>query len=927
MTDPELVKFFLEFLFRFNRWSSPEGFLLFVIVLLASLCTIAWLLRKLLEEGAQVYTSIRGLGLPLIHSAATTAMIRRRKAFCTAIRGDIATLAKAENWNDQYFTDLEAEVEVEGRYFESQVHRILGKKSIGLRKASSLVSALSASAEQFQVVLGEPGSGKSIALRHLAYILADSAISSNRADAPIPLYVNLRELPPPQTVPTADYIKSHVIENVRRGDADTAEYIKENWESFRDAGRWLILLDSFDEIPEIIHAPTGSPIIGAYTSAVRQFLEAMTPCKALIASREYKGPLALPWPKLRILPLSEKKQAELIENSFLNDEQRACVEHHVNLKGSTLYQNPLFLTLLCRHVKTYLVPPLNDHDLILRHLEYLVGRDVDYLAQKYELKPDKLLDAATALAVTFAESDKLSLSPTQSEIGTALSGKLGDHTQLQRILAALIDVKLFRCDVPSARQGDRRLAFAHRRYQESLFVKHLIRNPAHISDSDKLLDARWRDYTVALLQIAPEESLHSLLAEAEHILKKSLQDDVTIRVIGSLRAHFAYYDWDESRAIHVLRILQDGLIDRKQILPLTLRQTIGRLLSPRWKYGDVEDRRNVIRYGALSPERSQILRIASAIKFGFPAYSAVAFQRIANLSRVPGVIGVWIRRRIAYSLFLARQRSTRIQLEAIASRLPEGIGAMESFRLANRYVVIFGPIYRLSAMIQRHLAPILKISSLYRREILIPSLVTLSLLELTVLSGYAAAFKLKASAAIIALVTSRLLYVHEKLLRGKVRFSRPRMSVRSRNIIGLVSIILFAIAFVMLPGALTHAVLHWRKKSVSFDTYGTAAIVMLSLIALASMIREFRQSRRYQRSAASAGQLSDIVPLSNTPELTVWVKTRCAELLPTLAHLRSLICIYSHRSRHSDPIERGDHLDLLDCLLAELDSYRGRSVP
>jgi hypothetical protein len=187
--------------------------------------------------------------------------IRRRAQFCRVLWADLSTLAKAENWNDQYFTDQEAEVETEGAYYASWLERLLRRRSRGLRKVRSLMQAIKTGAEQVVLLVGEPGSGKSVALRHLATQFAEHGARTS-AETTIPLYVNLREIGPCQDEkPTADFIKQFVLENIRRGDADTAAYVRENWDNYRTQGRWFFLFDSFDEIPAVLHAPTDSEVI------------------------------------------------------------------------------------------------------------------------------------------------------------------------------------------------------------------------------------------------------------------------------------------------------------------------------------------------------------------------------------------------------------------------------------------------------------------------------------------------------------------------------------------------------------------------------------------------------------------------------------------------------------------------------------------
>lgn len=67
------------------------------------------------------------------------------------------------------------------------------RRSSGIRRESSLATALQKSTERLVLVQGEPGSGKSVALRHVAYQLADKASYERRLDTKLPVYVNLKE--------------------------------------------------------------------------------------------------------------------------------------------------------------------------------------------------------------------------------------------------------------------------------------------------------------------------------------------------------------------------------------------------------------------------------------------------------------------------------------------------------------------------------------------------------------------------------------------------------------------------------------------------------------------------------------------------------------------------------------------------------------
>jgi hypothetical protein len=403
---------------------SWEGIFKWILIVILAIAVVIWVISQFLDKLTKAFEAYKKSGLSFTFSHKKRTQIKRRKIFCAVLRSDLATLAKAENWNDQYFTDLEAEIEAEGGYYATILHRLFKRRSYGLRRVPSLIQAIESSTEPAILLVGNPGSGKSVALRHLAHQLAEQGIKSGDPKAKIPLYVNLKELAVyRQSNLNADFIKQFVLDNIRRGDADTAAYVRENWDDYRERGIWVFLFDSFDEIPDVLHAPTGSPIIRQYTEAIRQFLEGMSSCQSLLASREFKGPDVLPWQKFRILPLSEQRQDQLINNSFLKPEQKEIVRQHLAVSSSNLRDNPLFLTLLCRYVKDENRPPANDHDLLSRHIDRLAHREPDYIERKYRLSPTDLISGAIQIAALFAENPTLSLAPTQAEIASALARK------------------------------------------------------------------------------------------------------------------------------------------------------------------------------------------------------------------------------------------------------------------------------------------------------------------------------------------------------------------------------------------------------------------------------------------------------------------------------------------------------------------------
>lgn len=624
-------------------------------------------LVQLIADGAKAAVARHAGGRQRI------AWLNRKHQFLSVLASDLGAIGKAEAWNDQHFTDLEAEVEIEGRYYASPLWRLLRKKSTGRRKESSLIKAIDSSSEKCLVLVGDPGAGKSVALRHLALRLIERSKKSTSEMASVPLYINLRELSIGHDQPaTADFIKDFVIDNVRRGDVETAEYIKENWRDFKERGIWFFLFDSFDEIPEVMHAAAGDHAVRKYSNAIRSFMDGLGACRSVLASREYKSPTSLIWPKLRILPLSESLQERLVRRTFLSDDQKEKVLLHISRSVSATYKNPLFLTLLCKYVKTHNAAPVNEHELLFNHVKSLTRRDDDYIGRTWLLSPEDLWTGACDLAKLLATSSRLSLAPTVAEIiDAARSGGLtASLDKIEPLIEALTYVKIGRTDVASSDATVRRFAFSHRRYQESLFASYLLDHPDEISYEDLIVDPRWREYLVALLQIAGPAYVESVVRFAAAYLDKHI---LSLRpVLGRYYGvPIQSYNWNDEKLGHILGLF----LEAKLYLPEgpweSLQGPVEKLFGSAWRKGDYLDRLQVLRFcGVGSPELS-VRRVESAIRAGIPAIEEAALVACRFIVFPKSDLASWVRRQVGARMVGSSRKFEVLRWEAIASELPE----------------------------------------------------------------------------------------------------------------------------------------------------------------------------------------------------------------------------------------------------------------
>ena len=685
-----LIKWILEF----HDWTSWLGAVLLIAVAVSASMAALRGLRWILEQFVAVVLQLKKLKGSQDGDAARRVSMRRRQQFCTVLRSDLDVIAKAENWNDQWFTDLEAEVEAEGRYFRTLLDRLLNRRVSGYRKEQSLVRAITRSAERCLLLVGEPGSGKSVALRHVGRQLAEEGSRSRDPRAFVPLYINLRDLPDLRgEALSVDGIQRFVLDNIRRGDADTAAYVREKWQEYKEQGVWMFLFDSFDEIPAVLHSASGSSMVRQYTDAIRKFMDGMGACKGILASREFKGPEAVPWQKLRILALDTPRQAELIANALLTPDQQRLVQRHLASSDGVVFRNPLFLSVLCRYVRDKTQQPPNDYDLIYQQIERLAGRDVDYLRNKYNFEPQEILNGARLLAALIAQNDKLGLSPRWELLASAWEASRLAPCNVLDLIAALVDLKIGRADVKEAKAGDRLFAFSHRRYQETLFVDYLAARPEALPDS-LLLDTRWREYAVTFLQSQPVSVLASLVNKAGTLLEEwshSGRQDVAPEFGG--RGH--YYLWSSDREVHLLRLLHQGFSGRQEGAPDELRRSAERLLLPRWEQGDAYDRWMVLQVAPLLPTATVERLLTGAIKERTEPIRRAAFAAVGSVSSLQPTTRAWFCEELADDCMLARDVVELNRVELLCAKLPAKLQADLIFRRCLWLRTLLRPIAKL----------------------------------------------------------------------------------------------------------------------------------------------------------------------------------------------------------------------------------------
>jgi len=239
---------------------------------------------------------------------------RNRRTFARYLSREIVNRNIGERWRDEEFADLEAEVEAEG----DRRSLIPFFRTSGLRRERSLTRALEKSAERLILVEGDPGSGKSVALRHVAYRMSEAAANSRHLDTKLPVFVNLKEIKRGSDKPIDRMlIRELVFQTLNRiNDRFVDEFLDAEFDAGVKNGVFVFFFDSFDEIREILSSTQTDDVIEKYSNAISDFLAGMNECRGIIASRSYKGPERQGWKTFRILELSFLRQQTLVRRAL-----------------------------------------------------------------------------------------------------------------------------------------------------------------------------------------------------------------------------------------------------------------------------------------------------------------------------------------------------------------------------------------------------------------------------------------------------------------------------------------------------------------------------------------------------------------------------------------------------------------------------------
>jgi hypothetical protein len=459
------------------------------------------------------------------------------KSFCGVLLDDLNKIDRETNWSAESFTPLDAEVEM---YSGSR----------RLKKVTDLLTAIrSDTRSRVFLVLGDPGSGKSVALRKLCRDLLKEVVRTGK----VPLYVNLREWEAKQpwteeTPPSVDELYDFVLNNLRdRGDVFTNDFLQKYFKKMFENGRLFIVLDSFDEIPAVLDVNESSWLIDRLSDAIYKFLAGAHESRGILSSRIFRRPSRKLDAKtiLEIRPFTERKIVETLRRSLFYDDALEKTLFNERPEFVPIARNPFAAALISSYAKEHdNMLPKSQAELYSSYVE----RRLDACQEKVKrrsLNNQLIIQCATAIAWAMLTTETLGLEASVERLTKELPG-----LPIEDTIEILKYARLGRVG-----GGDqRRFSFVHRRFNEYFVVQHLIEQPTSLPQVAIPTDSRWRDALVLFCEVANESEAKQIAEYCWSEISQVAEQNVNMS------------DPQYLRAVHCLRFLTDAFRGRLECI-------------------------------------------------------------------------------------------------------------------------------------------------------------------------------------------------------------------------------------------------------------------------------------------------------------------------------------------------------------------------
>lgn len=612
-----------------------------------------------------------------------------RSVFIEHLLYEVKKLNRDSDWNDFHYTGLEAEVEVDesldlstggaGRHsLQLSLVRYIISNSIKILRLSptisikkDLVHAIIKSKNKSFLIVGDPGSGKTVSLRYLFVKLAESSCNAKGKNVTIPIYLNLKHLDIEPDNLSNDTIHEWILRQLRAGQDRTIHtFLDKNFEKMLANGNYFFLFDSFDEIPAVIDAHEDQDIVQVYANALNGFLYSQHKCKGLVSSRPYREPKTFIGQKMLIRPLSEKRIKKAIYKYLPQDSSLAeQIWQELLRNRNDLFSiscNPFYLSLLVRYAKNNKKLPERRYDLFENFIQERAKTDKDRLIA-FDLNPSELIHRAGVLAFAMTSTDHVGLEADIAHIPEIISKFDEIPGQKKEDADSLIDAlcysKLGR--VSSEGVGKPRMfSFVHRRFHEYFCARYITQNLHKAPIQHLAADDRWRETLVLLCEVLPINNLSSIFDIIRLNLSKGINADRSSEEI--------------KKSIEALRFVLDGFRCRINEIPSDIRASCSEFIKSQMHGSNILNKKRALEAVCIADEESARLILESTLKSESEWLREIAIRSCRILESINPQIAISIRQHF-YNRYLDLSIRHDYAFYSILFSHPKSLSIFRSF--------------------------------------------------------------------------------------------------------------------------------------------------------------------------------------------------------------------------------------------------------